>query len=470
MVHNQPPYQIHDLKLSDLWIDLVRHDKVAATVQLPNENDEAVTTTVKYGVRMVSSEMGPTCQEFVMQDGCVSDETNQHPSIRSINETLSKLQGRQQDYDDSPSTSGVAFREAGGFVAQLQLVRTLRPPPSPGFSGTITSVPPPYNESTDSFVTGPLRLQLRPLVGRLTLDEENPWDENDRPLHTPWDVYHNVSPADVRGHFLLLPTISKTSNWRGQVFTEEDCHDMVHLTNAIMPPGSLLIGYNSVGAGASQNHIHCHVWPCPPVPLLKHDDTAGWNAYPVSKVTSIYDFFDVFAGDTDQVEVSYLKYPVFCVLLSASSQSLNLLGKVLTTVMECLDAAPHNLAFLNRFSEDNDERDLIQKELWVDVYVFARSKERSDVLPTLKLGVSEMMGVFHAQSNEELQCLSTLIPREQFEDDGHHSLEHDHDHDHDEVIEETMSIMEHALADVSIDDEAALWQSIKSKLEELSTL
>ena len=46
--------------------------------------------------------------------------------------------------------------------------------------------------------------------------------------------------------------------------------------------------------------------------------------------------------------------------------------------------------------------------LYVDVYVFVWSKEISDVLPTLRLGISEMMGAFHAQSDEELQRLATI--------------------------------------------------------------
>jgi hypothetical protein len=466
-IRKQPPYQIENLDLSSLWLDLVTQDKVAVSVPLPDSAHSEVRLSMNYGVRMVESACfgGTVCQEYVMEEGLLPGDISQHPTIRFINETLTQLQTQPQD-DSSPS-SGVTFLQAGGFVAQLQLVRTLRPPPSPGFSGAMTSVPPDYDPTTDSFVTGPLRLELRPLVGRLYLKDNDVLS----PLHTPWDVFHNVSPADARGHFLLLPTISETRNWRGQVFTAKDCRDMIHLTNTIEPPGSLLIGYNSVGAGASQNHIHCHAWPCPPLPLLydADDDLYGWNAYPVSKVTSVYDFCDVTIdkdndkGGDGRVEVSYLNYPVFCVILSASTSNLDMLGECLETILESIETAPHNIAFLNRALKNDDA--IAEHRCYVDVYVFVRRKERSDVLPTLKLGVSEMMGVFHAQSDDELHTLATLVPRQVEAEINIGDQTHDHDHGNSEDV---ISGMERALADVSVSNEVELWASIKDKLVHLS--
>jgi hypothetical protein len=256
------------------------------------------------------------------------------------------------------------------------------------------------------------------------------------------------------------------------MFTEDDCHDLVQLTATISPPGSLCLGYNSVGAGASQNHIHCHAWPCPPVPLLyttdsdcDHDDNGdkgdhlnpvrGWNAYPVSKVESIFDFHDIDHGPSGGcVEVSYLKYPVFCVQLSASTAHLNLLGQALASCMDAIGDAPHNIAFLNRILEveenedSNEEEEEEESSQFVDVYVFARSKERSNVIPTLKLGISEMMGIFHAQSDAEL---NTLVSFADPTDDS----------------AERVSLMELALADISIEDEEGLWQTMKDNLSKL---
>jgi hypothetical protein len=96
------------------------------------------------------------------------------------------------------------------------------------------------------------------------------------------------------------------------------CKDIVCIARAIEPPRSLLIGCNSLGAGIFQNHIHCSAWPCPQIPLLGLTTTNCWNAYSVSNVTSICNSCDV-ALEGDQVEVSFLDYPVFCVLLSVSS-------------------------------------------------------------------------------------------------------------------------------------------------------
>eukprot|EP00980_Cylindrotheca_fusiformis_P004807 scaffold1028_cov135-Cylindrotheca_fusiformis.AAC.17 len=439
-VVGQPDYNIASLDLSRRWLDLVQNNQVEANIQLSEGADDK-TFGVRYGVRIATrNNKQSRCEEFVIQDDDPTTMTRSE-KVRTINETLASLQN-----DDS---SSIKYEMDGDFCAQLQLVRTLRPPPSQGFSGAVSSVPPPYKAETDSFVTGPLKLDLRPLVGEVNLPS----------LNTNWDIFHNVSPADTRGHFLLLPTLAdKEKNWRGQVITAVDCHDLVQMTNSIRPHGSLLVGFNSVGAGASQNHIHCHSWPSPPLPLLKVNDADescnGWNAYAVSKTESIYDFYDV---DEGKVECSYLKYPVFCIQLSASTENLPLLSKALSTSLDAVGDAPFNIGFLNRRmlgEEDNDDPARSTEELsFVDVFLFARSKERSDVLPTLKLGISEMMGLFHAQSDKELEILAATS------NDNKDGGEQDDDN----------SPMSRALMDVSYVDEERLWNRIKENLLKLET-
>lgn len=455
VVTGQPPYRIASEDLSTKWIDLVRNEKVTATVQISDQDGSNVS--VRYGVRLIEKVGGSmVSEEFVMEADLEPGQPNQSKLVQSINETLTTFQ---------TSTSGggavtVKFVRNGNFAAQLQLVRTLRPAPSAGFDGATSAVPPPYDPTIDSFVTGPLRLELRPKVASLFCDG----------MTTSWDVFHNISPADTRGHFLLLPTlVDKTKNWRGQSFTNDDCIDLVYLTNSIEPPGSLFLGYNSVGGAASQNHIHCHAWPSPPIPLrdlppsgVDHDDDEdheeeedgdyddeddevkegladGWDCYAVSRLKSMYDFYDIDVGG-GQVEVSYLKYPVFCVQLSASDQNLSLLGTALAATMKAIGDAPHNIGFLNRLQvvEDMDEM-----EKFIDVFVFARSKERSSHLPSLKLGISEMMGVFHAQSDEELNILGGTIKTENNE----------------------MGLMSAALRDISYTDDETLWNTIKDCLK-----
>mmetsp|Transcript_19358 Transcript_19358/g.46768 ORF Transcript_19358/g.46768 Transcript_19358/m.46768 type:complete len:633 (+) Transcript_19358:70-1968(+) len=522
-VIGQPNYSLDggNIDLSKRWIDLVSEGHVKAIVGLPDSNDDQNNCRVEYGVRMVRQQLGSEndtpelykCEEYVIEAGRDNDNENEsspsssepHPLISSINATLSS---RQQSSGGSifkwatSSGGGKGKQGPSSFVAQLQLVRTLRPPPSEGFVGATSNIPPPYNSETDSFVTGPLRLQLRPRVAKLPTMMMNGNDDDDKgekssKLSTPWDVYHNVSPADTRGHFLLVPTLDdEDNNWRGQIFTAQDAHDLVWITQSIEPVGSIVIGYNSVGAGASQNHIHCHVWPCPPVPLLSKnrqeqhnpdtddddDDTSkGWKVYPVSKVKEIYDFYDI---DEGAVEVSYLEYPVFCLLLSASPAHLDLLAKALSTCLDAIGDSPYNIAFLNRKQKvefeteeivfdattvNNDkEREDDETMDFVDVYLFARSKERSDHVPEHKLGVSEMMGVFHAQSEEQLERWASdvvtdttsvgKVHDEGEEDDDDHDDHHHHGHFN------SKGVMYQSLLDVSIENEWEIWETIKKRL------
>jgi hypothetical protein len=472
LVLRQPPYKIAGLDLSASWVDLVRQNKVSASVNLPptdkSVRDNRKNSIVEYGIRLVEKrienldETRWVFEEYVQQLGLESIDSAPHPLITNINATLARSQRRSDG-------SGTDFKRAGNFVAQLQLVRTLRPPPSEGFQDATTSKPPPYNPNTDSFVTGPLRLDLRPLVGCLKMSESVGDDDDEKKniLTTSWDVFHNIGPADRRGHFLLLPSLlNKERNWRGQRLTKDDCHDLVHLASAIEPVGSMFLGYNSVGAGASQNHIHCHSWPYPSIDSPTIDDkneAQGAEAenfiYAVNKVDEIYDFYDVDGGT---VEVSYLDYPVVCIQMSSSIANLNMLGRSLAACLDAVGEAPHNIGFLNRIVHDVLEEDGEQiesetgaiedpTETMVDVFLFVRSKERSSILPTLKLGISEMMGVFHAQSETELDILTTLNTVISNEDGGF----------------EKKCAMEQALADVSREHNEEFWNNIVAKLAAL---
>ena len=542
-------YKIASVDLSMEWLELVRNDQVSVTTEIPvpvsgvnskdggdDKNDSIKNIGVKYGVRLYPDSAismdSPQQQrvrfmEFVEP---ISDTEAIHPIIASMNATLQKIAGLEtqpqpttkvvtdnndssnniantQDSSSNSSSSSLQFRRDGNFVAQLQLVRTLRPPPSPEFgtanvaTAKSSSCMPPYNSATDSFVTGPLRLELRPRVAQLigagndndSTGNSSSKDQNrSRPLTltTPWDVYHNISPADVRGHFLLVPTLQyPDKNWRGQTLIESDCHDLVQLTSSIRDPvGSLLVCFNSVGAGASQNHIHCHLWPSPPIALLAaavedatgedlsvdyddhgsdghdhshshmlddnddddDDDTIhGWSCYAPSRIESIYDFVDIGGGDCSDgsdeplVQVSYLNYPCFCVELSSvtsagkEEESLDALGKAVWGVLSCLGDAPHNVCMNNRIGYGDET------SVDVDVKIFVRSRERSPTVVTAtKLGASEMMGVFHLQSLEQLAELGQR-----------HNT--------------NKPTMVQALEEVSYEDTEELWNSIKDKLSSM---
>jgi hypothetical protein len=94
---------------------------VAATMLLPGNGDTTGGTSVKYGVRMVeSANCGGTSQEFVIEDGLLPGDISQHPTIRSINETLAQLQEQSQTCEEGSSTaSGVTCLQAGAFIALL---------------------------------------------------------------------------------------------------------------------------------------------------------------------------------------------------------------------------------------------------------------------------------------------------------------------------------------------------------------
>jgi len=424
-----------------------------ATTTFPDDSADGRLHTIRYGIRTVDTsgsggdegEYSSACMEFVEEmtsgtDGGSNDRpVPTHPLVEQINATLSRMQasvttssssaGRTRTQQPSPSQYAVQYKRRGNFAAQLQLVRTLRPPPSVGFAASggevCTCHPPPYDATTDSFVAGKLRLQLRPLVATIA-----PADISKK-LSTSWEIYHNVSPADCRGHYLLIPSLTdEEGNWRGQKLIESDCRDLVGLASTIEPAGSVLICYNSFGAGASQNHIHCHMWPSPPIPLLPEEgegEIHGWDCYAASKASAACRF-DL---DDGCVDVSMLDYPCCCIKLSSANTGKlgTALGKVVGVVQSEF-SAPHNVGLLNR------------PDGVVDAYVFVRSRERSPrIVPGSRSGASEAMGVFHTSKEGDIEELSG-----------------------DRAYELGEGPMATVLRDISIENRDAVWASVKSAL------
>ena len=441
-----PPYSIASVDLAQKWYELVRAGDVVATTTIPADDGAAdgKVHTLRYGIgiRTVDTSRGAdgeesstACMEFVEEVTSDDDAPGStHPLVEQINATLSRMQSiissassstRQQ----SPSQYAVQYERRGNFAAQLQLVRTLRPPPSIGFAASggdvVTCHPPTYDQEKDSFVVGPLRLQLRPLVATISAAAE----DTNRDLSTSWEIYHNVSPADCRGHYLLIPALTdEETNWRGQVLIESDCKDLVVLASTIEPAGSVLICYNSVGAGASQNHIHAHMWPSPPIPLLPEegsDEVRGWDCYAASRAAAAASF-----EVESCVEVAMLEYPCCCIKLSSlKTDQLGLaLAKVVDVVQSQFDAS-HNVGLLNR------------PDGVVDVYVFVRSRERSPrIVPGSRAGASEAMGVFHTSKVDDIKELSS-----------------------DQAYgESNEGPMETVLRDISIETRDDVWESVRA--------
>ena len=440
-----PPYSIASVDLAQTWYELVRAGDVVATTTIPADDGAAdgKVHTLRYGIRTVDTgadgeELSTACMEFVEEVPSDDDASRStHPLVEQINATLSRMQsiissGDGPTRQQSPSQYAVQYERRGNFAAQLQLVRTLRPPPSAGFAASggdvVTCHPLPYNAEKDSFVVGPLRLQLRPLVATISAATDFSKD-----LSTSWEIYHNVSPADCRGHYLLIPALTdEESNWREQVLIESDCKDLVVLASTIEPAGSVLVCYNSVGAGASQNHIHAHMWPSPPIPLLPvegSDEVHGWDCYAASRAAAASSF------EVERcVEVAMLEYPCCCIKLS--SLKTDQLGLVLAKVVDVVQShfdAPHNVGLLNR------------PDGVVDVYVFVRSRERSPrIVPGSRAGASEAMGLFHTSKEHDIKELSS-------------------DQTYGESNEGSM---ETVLRDISIVNRSAVWESVRAALRE----
>ena len=244
------------------------------------------------------------------------------------------------------------------YAAQLQLVRTLRPPPAANLQDL-----PPYDASTDSFVVGPLRLQIREKLARVECGSGR-----------AWDVYHNVSPCDPRLHVLLFPDLSdEARNWRRQALNVADCVDLCWLTRAAP---DLLLGFNSLRAGASQNHVHIHAWPA--------DFSSAGRPYAVCEAGVRADVPALVLRE--EVVVALLEYPVACIRVTGRDAAAA--GKALGAALGALRRSASRQRWRSTRRRTGARR---------------ADGERAAELPTLKLGCSEMAGCFHCQSHEELK-------------------------------------------------------------------
>ena len=417
------------------WMALVDQGHVTATtcINTSDDGDDGVDAlNVRYGVKLVKKNVKEHLVEFVevINEDSVPD-SKMKERIISINQTLTDMQSTL--WTDSNSTLREGNSNNNGcmtikciynepYVAQLQLVRTLRPPRSKEMNGTAVArsgfnsdatascQPPQYNPS-NSFLVGPLRLfgqgefhgEGKPRV-RMAKLSTRPNEADNR----MWDIYHNISPVDPRGHFLLLPDLELSEkNWRDQSLIADDCLDITYLASTIQPAGSIMITFNSVGAGASQNHIHCHGWVCPPPPLLQKGKYSGY-AVEDADITSS---FKLQQGTT----VSLVDYPCTCIKLSMTidgvegadkqwpSSILNAFGGVITTVVEIAQdmEAPHNVAWTNSQNRG---------AMTLNSYVFFRSKAETKIPNTndsYRLGASEMLGIFHCTGSiDQMESLS----------------------------------------------------------------
>ena len=204
--------------------------------------------------------------------------------------------------------------------------------------------------------------------------------------------YHNASPCDARGHFLLVPTLDDAANWRSQRLLQTDCLALAALAQST----SLALTYNSVRAGASQNHVHCHAWPPPPVAALRGGYAAARASARESRRLLLPPPEREEAAAEDDalasrvVHVALLDYPVCCVRVRGADARAT--GDALAHIVQAFETrgVPHNLALLG------DE-----------AFCFARradGERAAEIFPDFKLGASEMLGVFHCASQRDLDA------------------------------------------------------------------
>ena len=193
------------------WLELVRSGTISSTATLRDGRE------VRYGLRIAGSEGENEIAEF-----CEDLRTG----------TSLQLQTR--------------VGRRGQYLVVLRANRALRPPAAPKLGWL-----PPHDEATCSFCSGPLRLELRPMVAQALLPETG----------RCWDVHFNISPMEPNGHYLLVPETALHANRRQQLLTRDDCIDLVLIGRACA--GELCVNFNAPRAGASQNHLHAHAWAIP---------------------------------------------------------------------------------------------------------------------------------------------------------------------------------------------------------------
>ena len=450
--HGIPSFGIGHCDLSLKWHELVRTGQISATTVLKDDTTVG-EVVVKYGVRL-DDELG--LSEYVL---LVDDEHAQtskaREMIHSINGTLTEMQQQQRRRPHKTPKLAIQCIYDGDYTAQLQLVRTLRPPRSKQMDGSsnyktsckVSCTPPKYDVS-NSFLVGPLRLygkgdfhgagEPRICMERLV----TPFDPSNK---STWDIYHNISPVDPRGHFLLLPTFQNKANWRDQSLTKTDCCEMTNLASTINPFGSLILTFNSVGAGASQNHIHCHGWVCPSPPSLERNtENNNLHGYAVTKAKSSCEVFKLPYGTV----VSLLDYPCTCIKLSILLPKLNdtqppglkEMGDSIASIVQLSQKieAPHNVAWTNEPGNSEDGGQTL------NVFIFFRSKGQStiptnaddeDIDSIMRCGASEMLGLFHTSSKSQLHALAR-----------------------------NKGVMESILEDISWEPREELWKIIQDKL------
>lgn len=296
----------------EAWLRLVQDGKISSTATLAEKR-------VRYGLRLHHQDKAVAA----IEEFCIDEES-----------------GASLELSDSQAT-------IGPYEITLRANRALRPPAAPKLGDL-----PPHDQELCSMCTGPLRLEIRPMVAQAVVAQTG----------RCWDVHFNISPMEPQGHFLLVPEITRAENRRQQRLTRADCEDLVLLGRACA--AELCVNFNAARAGASQNHIHAHAWAMP-------------KPYPVCGA-SVLESATLPSG----VLADALDWPASVVRLRGSDAAD--VGAALEAL--CSLEIVHNVAVIGE-----------------DTFVFVRDPqgEVSHAVPGLKLGTIQLLGHMVVDSAEQ---------------------------------------------------------------------
>ncbi len=151
---------------------------------------------------------------------------------------------------ESEIVTDVTESNLGAYMVQYNGYRALRPANLPSKMGRQPDRKPhqinPQTGKMDCLFscdnpTDPLSLLVRPALFEKEVNGRI------------WRAYHNASPFEKDGHFLLVPDINKAQQRRMQKVTREDIEDISSLCK---DSRHVMVFFNSLHAGATVNHIH----------------------------------------------------------------------------------------------------------------------------------------------------------------------------------------------------------------------
>ena len=205
----------------------------------------------------------------------------------------------------------------------------------------------------------------------------------------------------------------------------DDCRNVTYLALTADLPGLVVLSYNSTRAGASQNHIHCHTWVCPPPVVVgggvsrralrgdngqcgfTHQPCGGYEGVPPGLPMYVHPVVGVVGHNVRR----HSNPP-------PSSPSRPKGGG--RGAVEDLGDGPGDASTAQRGMDNRSPppgycgsaqpgvRPAEVSPMPVNVHLFVRAtKTARETGSAFRLGSSKMMGVFHSSLKEEMESLSS---------------------------------------------------------------